>query len=137
VHSHVPACGFITTACASFDLHHKLLILLSIVKAAHPATDSKVCSFQRKLPLCGPDACLVADAAVTGAICIVQILAMGFFAGDQRGLNLVVGAVSFNAYSYKGLVRNELQGGRTWGCPQQNYMPGTYTQVSMVCNEAC
>ena len=69
-------------------------------------------------------------AAVTGAICIVQILAMGFFAGDQRGFNLVVGAVSFNAYSYKGLVRNELQGGRTWGCPQQNYMPGTYTQVS-------
>lgn len=68
-------------------------------------------------------------AAVTGAICIVQILAMGFFAGDQRGLNLVVGAVSFNAYSYKGLVRNELQGDRTWGCPQQNYMPGTYTQV--------
>jgi len=85
----------------------------------------------------GPDACLAADAAVTGAICIVQILAMGFFAGDQRGLNLVVGAVSYNAYSYKGLVRNELQGGRTWGCPQQNYMPGTYTQVGMAFSEAC
>ena len=89
------------------------------------------------MPSSGFDAGLAADAAVTGAICIVQVLAMGFFAGDQRGLNLVVGAVSFNAYSYKGLVRNELQGGRTWGCPQQNYMPGTYTQVSMTLNAAC
>ena len=67
--------------------------------------------------------------AVTGVLCIVQILGMGFFAGDQRGLNLVVGAVSFNAYSYKGLVRNELQAGRTWGCPQQKYLPDTYSQV--------
>lgn len=74
--------------------------------------------------------------AVTGAICIVQILAMGFFAGDQRGFNLVVGAVSFNAYSFKGLVRNELQGGRTWGCPQQNYMPGTYTQQACSLNDS-
>lgn len=68
-------------------------------------------------------------AAAAGAIFIVQILAMGYFAGDQRGLNLPVGAVSMNAYSYKGLVSNELRAGRTWGCPQQNYLPSTYTQV--------
>ena len=34
-----------------------------------------------------------------------------------------------NAYSYKGLVSNELRGGRTWGCPQENYLPSVYTQV--------
>lgn len=67
--------------------------------------------------------------AAAGAIFIVQILAMGYFAGDQRGLNLPVGAVSMNAYSYKGLVSNELRAGRTWGCPQQNYLPSTYTQA--------
>ena len=64
---------------------------------------------------------------------IVQILAMGYFAGDQRGLNLPVGAVSMNAYSYKGLVSNELRAGRTWGCPQQSYLPSTYTQVGCNC----
>ena len=67
------------------------------------------------------------SVAVTGAFCIVQILATGFFAGDQRGF---MGAVSFNSYSYKGLVRNELQAGRTWGCPQANYLPGNYAPVS-------
>ena len=67
---------------------------------------------------------------MTGAFCIVQILACGFFAGDQRGFNLVMGAVSFNAYSFKGLVRNELQAGRNWGCPQANYLPGNYAPVS-------
>ena len=70
--------------------------------------------------------------AVTGAFFIVQILAMGFFAGGQRGLNLVIGAVSFNAYSYKGLVRNELQAGNTWGCPQEGYLPGAYTPVRLL-----
>ena len=68
-------------------------------------------------------------SAVSGAVFIVQILAMGYFAGGQRGLNLPLGAVSMNAYSYKGLVSNELRGGRTWGCPQQSYLPLTYTQV--------
>ena len=58
---------------------------------------------------------------------------MGYFAGDQRGLNLPVGAVSMNAYSYKGLVSNELRAGRTWGCPQQSYLPATYTQVGCNC----
>ncbi|KAL3144206.1 hypothetical protein ABBQ32_003987 [Trebouxia sp. C0010 RCD-2024] len=66
--------------------------------------------------------------AVAGALFTVQILAMGYFAGGQRGLNLPVGAVSMNAYSYKGLVGNELRAGRTWGCPQQNYLPLTNTQ---------
>lgn len=67
--------------------------------------------------------------AVAGALFTVQVLAMGYFAGGQRGLNLPVGAVSMNAYSYKGLVSNELRAGRTWGCPQQGYLPLTDTQV--------
>ena len=66
---------------------------------------------------------------MVGAVFIVQMLAMGYFAGDQRGLNLPLGAVSMNAYSYKGLVSNELRAGRTWGCPQQGYLPPTVTQV--------
>ena len=57
---------------------------------------------------------------------------MGYFAGGQRGVNLPVGAVSMNAYSYKGLVSNELRAGRTWGCPQQSYLPFTDTQVLSV-----
>lgn len=67
---------------------------------------------------------------MAGAVFIVQILAMGYFAGGQRGVNLPLGAVSMNAYSYKGLVSNELRAGRTWGCPQQSYLPFTATQVS-------
>ena len=63
----------------------------------------------------------VVFCAVAGAVFIVQILAMGYFAGDQRGLNLPLGAVSMNAYSYKGLVSNELRAGRTWGCPQEGF----------------
>ena len=63
----------------------------------------------------------VHGAAVTGVVVVAQILAMGYFAGDQRGLNLAVEAVSYNAYSFKGLVRNELQQGHIWGCPQQQF----------------
>ena len=43
------------------------------------------------------------NSAVTGAFCIVQTLACGLFA-DQRDFNLVMGAVSFNAYNFKGLA---------------------------------
>lgn len=71
-----------------------------------------------------------------GAVFIVQMLGMGYFAGDQRGLNLPVGAVSMNAYGYKGLVSNELRAGRTWGCPQQSYLPPTYTQVGGNCMQS-
>ena len=69
---------------------------------------------------------------MVGAVFIVQMLAMGYFAGGQRGLNLPVGAVSMNAYSYKGLVSNELRAGRTWGCPQQSFVPPTFTQVGNI-----
>lgn len=58
---------------------------------------------------------------MTGIVFVTQVLAMGYFVGDQRGLNLAVEAVSYNAYSYKGLVRNELQQGHIWGCPQQQF----------------
>lgn len=69
-------------------------------------------------------------AAVTGIVFVTQILAMGYFAGDQRGLNLAVEAVSYNAYSFKGLLRNELQQGRVWGCPQTQFQ--LTTQVSFI-----
>ncbi|DBA90502.1 TPA: hypothetical protein ACH3X1_003765 [Trebouxia sp. C0004] len=115
----IPLCGLNSSGAGWGYLILNLFLVLAVA-------DAMVGALAAMFTMCSNNW----RTAVTGAICIVQILAMGFFAGDQRGLNLVVGAVSFNAYSYKGLVRNELQGGRTWGCPQQNYMPGTYTQAA-------
>ncbi|KAL0042761.1 hypothetical protein WJX79_009987 [Trebouxia sp. C0005] len=115
----IPLCGLNSSGAGWGYLILNLFLVLAVA-------DAMVGALAAMFTMCSNNW----RTAVTGAICIVQVLAMGFFAGDQRGLNLVVGAVSFNAYSYKGLVRNELQGGRTWGCPQQNYMPGTYTQAA-------
>ena len=58
------------------------------------------------------------------AALLVQGVASGFFPGSNRGLNLPVSAVSFIAWSYRGLLENEFlyRSPHLWGCPGANIL---------------
>ena len=65
----------------------------------------------------------------------IQILAMGFFPGDQRGFNLAAGVVSFPHYAYTGLVKNEAESHDDWQCPFANTLyQGIVPGVRMLCS---
>ena len=67
----------------------------------------------------------VLSGAVAMAWLMVQALASGFFPGSRRGFNLPVSVVSFIAWAYKGLLRNEFvyRAAKGWGCPGANIVP--------------
>lgn len=58
-------------------------------------------------------------AAVALAALVIQAISSGFFPGSNRGFNLPVSAVSFIAWSYRGLLQNEFEyrPPHLWGCP--------------------
>ena len=67
----------------------------------------------------------VLSGAVAMAWLLIQALASGFFPGSKRGFNLPVSVVSFIAWAYKGLLRNEFvyRADKGWGCPGANIVP--------------
>ena len=80
--------------------------------------------------LCGGAAALVLFG--------IQILAMGFFPGDERGFNLAVGAVSFPHYAYTGLVKNEAESHDYWECPfSETLYQGLAPGVSLCMHASC
>ena len=76
-------------------------------------------------------------AAVAMFLLFIQALAMGFFPGADRGFNLPLGVVSFNSWSYKGLLRNEFAYRKDtgWGCPTDSRVP--QLQVSFLIPASC
>lgn len=62
--------------------------------------------------------------AVSLVLLVIQALASGFFPGSNRGFNLPVSAVSFMAWSYRGLLQNEFlyHEARFWSCPASNIL---------------
>ena len=56
--------------------------------------------------------------AVAIVLFLVQFLASSIFPGTNKGIQMVINAVSFSAWGHRGLVLNEFDGTNgPWGCP--------------------